>query len=108
MADLGEVFAAAVRRVLAEHPEDEEHRMLHAPALAAGGRSYGFASGDQLTVKLPAERVRALIADGRGLPCSPRAGRPMREWVQIPSPDEEECVAWLREARAFVTGARHP
>lgn len=101
---LEDVFAAAVARLLAEHPEDEQRRMLHAPALAAGGRSYGFATAADLTVKLPADRVRQLIEDGLGRPCSPRPGRPMREWVQVPSPDEESCVAWLREARAFVTG----
>lgn len=107
---LADVFAAAAARVLAQHPADEQRRMLNAPGLAAGGRFYGFVSADELIVKLPADRVRELVADGHGLPCSPRPGRPMREWVQIPSPDEEACVAWLLEARAFVAGgtARDP
>ncbi len=101
---LDAVFAAAARRLLAEHPDDEQRRMLNAPGLAAGGRFYGFVADVGLTVKLPADRVRALVADGRGLPCSPRPGRPMREWVHLPALDEEGCVAWLREARDFVTG----
>lgn len=79
--------------------------MLRSAGLAARDRFYGFASGTELTVHLPADRVRELIAEGRGRPCSPRPGRPMREWVQIPAPDEEACVAWLREARAFVAGS---
>jgi hypothetical protein len=105
---LEDVFDAAVARLLAVHPGDERRRMLHAPGVATGGRSYGFATATDLTVKLPAGRVQELIADGRGLPCSPRPGRPMREWVQIPAPDEEACLAWLREARAFVTGTAQP
>ncbi|MGY2003722.1 hypothetical protein [Blastococcus sp. SYSU DS1024] len=52
--------------------------------------------------RLPTRRVAELIADGRGEPCSPRPGRPMREWVSIPDPDEETCLVHLREARAFV------
>jgi hypothetical protein len=105
---LDAVFAAAARRLLAEHPDDEQRRMLNAPGLAAGGRFYGFVADVGLTVKLPADRVRALVADGRGLPCSPRPGRPMREWVHLPGLDEEACVAWLREAREFVTRAPAP
>jgi hypothetical protein len=104
----GDAFAAAARRMLAEHPDDEQRRMLRSPALAAGGSSYGFATADELIVKLPADRVAVLVADGRGLPCSPRPGRPMREWVCIPAPDEEACLSWLREARAFVTGTADP
>ncbi|WP_155858920.1 hypothetical protein [Candidatus Blastococcus massiliensis] len=102
---LRDVFATAAARVLAQHPADEQRRMLSAPGLAAEGSFYGFVSGDALTVKLPADRVQELVADGRGLPCSPRPGRPMREWVQIPASDVAACTDWLLEARAFVTGA---
>ena len=55
-------------------------------------------------LKLPAARVTDLIDSGRGLPCAPRPGRPMREWVEIPSPDEESCLAYVLEARTFVAG----
>ncbi len=106
--DLQDVFDAAVARLLAAHPDDERRRMLRSPGIAAGGRFYGFATATELTVKLPADRVRELIADGRGLPCAPRPGRPMREWVQFPAPDEAACLGWLREARAFVTEEKDP
>jgi hypothetical protein len=98
-------FTAAAERVLATHPDDETGRMLHAPVLRTAGRFYGFAAATDLVVKLPASRVQDLISSGRGLPCSPRPGRPMREWVQLPAPDDESCVAYLLEARAFVVGA---
>jgi hypothetical protein len=99
-----EIFAAVGREVLAMHPEDEEGRMLHAPGLRAGGTFYAFATAEHLVLKLPAARVTDLIDSGRGLPCAPRPGRPMREWVEIPSPDEESCLAYVLEARAFVAG----
>ncbi len=98
-------FAAAVQRVLALHPEDEPGRILHAPGLRTAGKFYGFAQAADLMVKLPASRVQELIASGRGLPCSPRPGRPMREWVRLEALDEESCVSYLLEARAFVLGA---
>ena len=100
-------FEAAVDRVLAEHPQDEQGRMLHAPGLRTGGKYYGFATTDgHLVVKLPADRVADLIASGQGVECSPRPGRPMREWVQLPAPDEQACVDRLLEARAFVASLR--
>ena len=95
-------FAAAAQRVLDAHPEDEGGRMLQSAGLKTGGKFYGFATAEHLTVKLPAERVAELISGGDGEPCSPRPGRPMREWVQIPEPDEDACVAFLLEARGFV------
>ncbi|HYH25872.1 MAG TPA: hypothetical protein VD834_11025 [Blastococcus sp.] len=100
-----DAFLAAARQMLDLHPADEEGRMLQAPGLRTHGRFYGFAYADALMVKLPAARVAELIAAGRGQPCSPRAGRPMREWVRIPGPGEDECFSYLVEARAFVSGA---
>jgi len=98
-------LTSALHRMLAEHPGDEAGRMLQSPGVKTGGKFYGFTAGDDLIVKLPAARVRQLLDSGAGLPCSPRPGRPMREWVRIPSPDEESCVSYLSEARAFLTGS---
>ena len=98
-------YSVAARRVLALHPGDEEGRMLSTPALKTGGKVYGFADADEaLIVKLPASRVAELIGTGEGDPCSPRPGRPMREWVRIPATDPEACLAYLLEARSFVSG----
>ena len=96
------VFAAVMRRVLALHPDDQEGRMLRSPGLRTAGKFYAFSSGDGVIVKLPAPRVAELVAGGDGLPCSPRPGRPMREWVELPACDEEPCLAYVLEARAFV------
>jgi hypothetical protein len=96
------VFRAVAQRLRTTHPEDQEGRMLRSPGLRAAGRFYAFATATDLVVKLPAARVGELVDCGRGLVCSPRPGRPMREWVRIPAPDEANCLAYLLEARSFV------
>lgn len=99
-----DVFAAVNRRVLVQFPNDEHGRMLRSPGLRTSGRFYAFASTDHLVVKLPAARVAEMIGNGTGVECSPRPGHPMREWVQLPAPDEGTCLAVVLEARSFVAG----
>ncbi len=43
-----------------------------------------------------------MIRAGAGLPCDPRGGRPMREWVRLVASDAGAAAAHVREARAFV------
>ncbi|SDX60408.1 hypothetical protein SAMN05661080_00542 [Modestobacter sp. DSM 44400] len=97
------VFWSVGRRVLAMYPGDEEGRMLRSPGLTTSGRFYAFATATDLVVKLPSVRVHELVHSGRGLSCAPRPGRPMKEWVRIPSPEEESCLSYLLEARTFVS-----
>jgi hypothetical protein len=99
------VFDAVAEEVLTEFTADERGRMLQSPGLKTGGKFYGFATADDLVVKLPAARVDQLIGAGGGLPCSPRPGRPMKEWVRIPAPEQGSCRSYLLEARAFVSSA---
>jgi hypothetical protein len=103
--DFPAVFARVSEQFLREFSGDEYGRMLHSPGLKTAGKFYGFASADDLVVKVPEARVDELVVSGQGLPCSPRPGRAMREWVRIPSPDAEACRAYLLEARAFLASA---
>jgi hypothetical protein len=57
--------------------------------------------GSGLVVKLPAARVAALIAEGKGQPFAP-AGRVFREWLSVPKPDRRRWRALLREGVAHV------
>lgn len=100
--DGASVFAVVARQVLERFPGDEQGRMLHAPGLRTAGTFYAFVSTDGLVVKLPAARVDELVATGVGLPCATRPGRPMKQWVVVPGPDESSCLAFVLEARAFV------
>lgn len=62
--------------------------------------SFDHRSGD-LVVKLPRERVTALIEVGVGEPFAP-AGRVFSEWVAIPTRDLDDWRALVEEAIAFV------
>ena len=54
-----------------------------------------------LVVKLPAERVDSLIESGDGQAFAP-AGKVFRQWVAVPSFDEDQWSELLRESMAFV------
>jgi hypothetical protein len=100
-----EAFEAAYGRLLDQHPEDELGRMLHRPGIRTTSGFYGFVTKGDLVVKLAVSRVDELIADGEGQPCSPRPGHPMRQWVRLRPADEATCLAYLVEARGFVTSS---
>lgn len=102
---LAEIFERLSRRLLEQHPEDEQGRMLQSVGLKTSGKFFAFPTKGELVVKLPAPRVEELIASGAGQPCNPRGtGRPMREWVRLTPADEVACVAYVMEARDFVSG----
>ena len=96
------VFEAAARRLRADDDAVEHGRMFHNDGLKVDGRFLGFATKDDVVVKLPADRVGELIARGDGRPCQ-IGKRTMREWVRLQPADEETCAAYLREARRFVS-----
>ncbi len=82
-------------------PSDGRRR-FGSTALKVGGSIFAMLVSDQLAVKLPAERVTALVADGTGGPFASSRGTPMREWVVVL---EDETTTWstlAREALAHV------
>ncbi|MEZ4501605.1 MAG: hypothetical protein R3C39_03180 [Dehalococcoidia bacterium] len=60
--------------------------------------------GPGIVVKLPRERVTALIEAGQGRPFSPN-GRVFREWLLVEDHDPARWTDLLLEAHAFVTGS---
>ncbi len=98
---LGEMFEEA-SRPLVQAGRAEDGRIFHSPGLETAGRFFAFVRDDDLIVKLPEERVAALLADGRGRPFDAGKGRPMREWVRLRPHDRPSCADYLEEARAFV------
>ncbi len=77
-------------------------RGFGAQALKVNGSIFAMVIGGQLVVKLPRHRVDALIADGTGLPFASGKGRPMKEWLQVTTDDQDTWLALAREALAFV------
>lgn len=83
---------------LAEEGTMMGHRCLraHGAFFASAGRQ-----GGELIVKLPQERVAALIDAGVGTAFAP-AGRPFRQWICVL---DDDPVLWrdlMQEAREFV------
>jgi hypothetical protein len=59
-----------------------------------------------LVLKLPAQRVEALVAAGEGVHFDANKGTPMKEWLSL---DPDSSQAWLplaREALDFAQAAR--
>ena len=60
----------------------------------------------KLVVKLPRQRVDALIASGEGTRFDPGHGRLMKEWVTVEPTSKAEWLSLAREAMEFVASKR--
>jgi hypothetical protein len=98
--DVEAIFEGAAKRLRGV----ERGKMLSASGLRdpAVGKFFAFVTRGQLVVKLPADRVTELIANGEGRVFDAGKGRPMKEWVGLNPADETACAAYMREARKFV------
>lgn len=76
-------------------------------ALKVHGSIFAMVSGGRLVVKLPRDRVNALIGTGVGAPFDAGKGRPMKEWLTVTAEDHESWLALAREALDFVGSAHH-
>jgi hypothetical protein len=61
-----------------------------------------ISSKGQFVVKLPKERVGALVTSGRGERFDPGHGRLMKEWLALDQGSDESWLALAREAMKFV------
>lgn len=97
-----ELFWQLAEPLLAD-PAVTRSTMMGLPCLRRNGRF--FASLDRrsqaLLVKLPADRVTALIAASHAEPFAP-AGRVFREWAALPRPDRRRWRTLLNEAHRFA------
>jgi hypothetical protein len=61
----------------------------------------------RLVVKLPEDRVDALVSAGEGVRFDANKGRPMKEWFSLDPQSDREWLPLAREALAFArTAAR--
>jgi hypothetical protein len=97
-----QLFDDVAERLLGEDTGLEHGRMMNAFGLKTSGKFFAMVVKDELVVKLPAERVDALIAGGTGRRFDPGHGRLMKEWVSLRPADEAACAAYVVEARSFI------
>jgi TfoX/Sxy family transcriptional regulator of competence genes len=79
-----------------------EKKGFGSAGLFAGGKLFVMLAHGRLVVKLPRQRVDALVASGDGVRFDPGHGRLMREWLSLDPASEADWLALAEEAKAFV------
>ena len=101
-------FAALVEKFAArpdvEVPSPSSPRRFGSTTLKVRGSIFAMLTNGHLVVKLPRERVDALIATGTGASFRSGKGSPMKEWVTVGADDEQVWSALAGEALDFVRG----
>ena len=85
-----------------EVPASSSRRRFGSDALKVNGSIFAMVVGGRLVVKLPRDRVDALIEGGTGTSFEARPGGPMKEWVTVAVDDERTWVTLAQEALVFV------
>ena len=88
-------------------PGEPGRRGFGSSALKVNGSIFAMIAGGLLVVKLPHDRVTALIGSGAGEPFDAGKGRAMKEWLTVTADDEESWLSLTREALIFVGSAHH-
>jgi hypothetical protein len=71
-------------------------------ALKVDGKIFASLSHGRLLIKLPAERVKALVEAKLGEPFSTGPGRVKKEWVTVGASSADEWLSLSEEARNYV------
>lgn len=80
-----------------------EKKGFGSSGLWAGGKLFAFPSSKgALVVKLPRQRVDALVASGTGKRFDPGQGRLMKEWLAVPPAKRRSWTALAAEALAYA------
>ena len=83
-------------------PRVQGGQMMGFPCAKVNGKIFASDDSGALVLKLPRERVEAMIAAGEGEPFDPMGnGRVMKQWVRVPEAGGD-AVALADEAREFV------
>ena len=81
-------------------------RTFGSAGLKINDKVFAMLAQGRLVLKLPRQRVEALLASGDGEPYDPRHdGRIMKEWVMVAPASALDWLPLAREARAFVASA---
>ena len=107
MADApGQRFAALAARFVDEPDVTEGTGFGKSPGLRTSGKIFAMLMHGRLVVKLPRERVDALVTAGAAEHFNAGRGRPMKEWASVDAAAQEDWHGLAAEAHAFVRGGR--
>src|SRR5229473_6286266 len=86
--DQSELAFARLAETLSKDPRVDDPRVARAKGFGSKGlkvarKLFAFLSKARLVVKLPQERVDALVSEGSGERFDPGHGRLMKEWLAI-------------------------
>ena len=73
--------------------------------LRVSGKIFAMLVRGELVVKLPKDRVDALVETGAARRFDAGKGRPMKEWASVPASASRRWKGLVEEAKVFV-GAR--
>jgi hypothetical protein len=73
--------------------------------LRVSGKIFAMLVGGELVVKLPKDRVDALVDAGTAERFDAGKGRPMKEWASVPPSSSRRWKALVEEAMGFVGGS---
>ena len=93
---------AKVLDELCADPNVSAGQMMGMPAIKLGSKMFGGEYDGDLVVRIGRERANELIESGRASPFDPSGrGRPMKDWAQVPEPDDD-WLALAEEAKVFL------
>jgi len=100
------LFWELIEEFQLEDERVEEGTIMGGRCARVGGEFLGLVDykGSGMVVKLPRERVAALIEEGIGRPFAP-ATKVFKEWVSVPQRDRRRWRALIAESIAFVAPA---
>ncbi len=99
-----ELFDSIIQ-AFARDPRVTKSKMFGSPGLKVSGKVFACLVKGKLVVKLPQDRVNALVTSGEAERFDPGMGRLMKEWVAVVPSGEEEWFTLVRESRDFVASA---
>ena len=101
---------AMVAQSEATHSNDASkgaRRMFGSTSLKTGGKMFAFLHKKEwLVVKLPGDRVSALVAEGQGERFDPGSGRLQREWFVLDSQSADDWLNLATEAESYIAKRR--
>ena len=104
-----ENYSAIVEVLLRSHGVSHAQGMFRsAGQLRVHNRIFAMLVNGNLVVKLPRERVDALVSAGDGLRFDPGHGRIMKEWVSVGPDSKADWMSLSHEALNFIDAKYEP